>query len=72
MLMFYHSFTLTWIPEYYTIRIRLIRQENNEMHPDFVNEMYRWALECKRTQLFTRREISLTFQIFNSCGGSRI
>ncbi|EFX79020.1 hypothetical protein DAPPUDRAFT_305015 [Daphnia pulex] len=26
-------------------RIRLIRQENNEMKPDFVNEMYRWALE---------------------------
>lgn len=26
-------------------RIRLIRQENNEMNPDFVNEMYRWALE---------------------------
>nr|QST15059.1 CYP362A6 protein [Diaphanosoma celebensis] len=26
-------------------RIRLIRQENNEMKPDFLNEMYRWALE---------------------------
>ena len=29
-------------------RIRLIRQENNEMKPDFINEMYKWALECKR------------------------
>ena len=27
-------------------RIRLIRQENDEMKPDFINEMYRWALEC--------------------------
>ena len=27
-------------------RIRLIRQANDEMKPDFVNEMYRWALEC--------------------------
>ena len=27
-------------------RIRLIRQENNEMKPDSINEMYRWALEC--------------------------
>nr|QST15058.1 CYP362A5 protein [Diaphanosoma celebensis] len=26
-------------------RIRLIRQENNEMKPDFLNELYRWALE---------------------------
>nr|QST15060.1 CYP362A7 protein [Diaphanosoma celebensis] len=26
-------------------RIRLIRQENNEMKPDFINELYRWALE---------------------------
>ena len=28
-------------------RIRLIRQPNDEMSPDFLNEMYRWALECK-------------------------
>jgi hypothetical protein len=33
-------------------RIRLIRQENNEMKPDFVNEMYRWALECKHSYRF--------------------
>ena len=28
------------------IRIRRIRQPDNEMKPDFLNEMYRWALEC--------------------------
>ena len=30
-------------------RIRLIRQENNEMKPDFLNDLYRWALECNLT-----------------------
>jgi len=24
----------------------MIRKENNEMKEDFVNEMYKWALEC--------------------------
>ena len=28
-------------------RIRLIRLENGEMRPDFLNEMYKWALECE-------------------------
>lgn len=28
-------------------RIRLIRPEDNEMKDDFMNEVYRWALECK-------------------------
>ena len=28
-------------------RIRFIRQENDEMKPDFLNEMYKWALECE-------------------------
>ena len=30
-----------------TYRIRLIRPESNEMNDDFLNELYRWALECK-------------------------
>ena len=34
------------IAEEFVDRIRLIRQANNEMKPDFINEMYRWALEC--------------------------
>ncbi|KAI9565465.1 hypothetical protein GHT06_009257 [Daphnia sinensis] len=33
------------IAEDFIDRIRLIRPENNEMKPDFINEMYRWALE---------------------------
>jgi hypothetical protein len=36
------------IAEEFIDRIRLIRQPNNsEMRPDFINEMYKWALECK-------------------------
>lgn len=34
-----------------TNRIRLIRPGNNEMKPNFHNEMYRWALECKYTKI---------------------
>lgn len=36
------------IAEEFIERIRSIRQPNNEMKPDFINEMYRWALECKQ------------------------
>ena len=32
-------------------RIRLIRLPNDEMKPDFLNEMYKWALECKFVDL---------------------
>jgi hypothetical protein len=36
------------IAEEFIDRIRLIRsKDNNEMKPDFINEMYKWALECK-------------------------
>lgn len=27
-------------------RIRLIRQPDNEMKPDFIFQIYRWTLEC--------------------------
>ncbi|XP_046635706.1 probable cytochrome P450 49a1 [Daphnia pulicaria] len=36
---------LSEIADDFVNRIRLIRPENNEMTPDFLNEMYRWALE---------------------------
>ena len=32
-------------------RIRRIRPENNEMGSDFLNEFYRWALECESVHL---------------------
>jgi hypothetical protein len=38
---------LQYTNNFYLHRIRLIRPENNEMTPDFLNEMYRWALESK-------------------------
>ncbi len=38
---------LSEIADEFVERIRLIRQENDEMKPDFLNELYRWSLECK-------------------------
>ena len=35
----------------YSIRIRYIRLDNGEMTPDFINELYRWALECKSLKI---------------------
>ena len=43
----YHLSVLGNIASDFIDRIKSIRQENNEMKPDFVNEMYNWALECK-------------------------
>ena len=42
-------------------RIWLIRQENNEMKPNFINEMYRWALECKFPFTKVQNILSLYF-----------
>lgn len=44
---FHYAPVLGQIADEFIDRMRLIRSENKEMPHDFLNEMYRWALECK-------------------------
>ena len=33
------------------------------MRPDFINEMYKWALECKKTNHDEGKKFSLLFHL---------
>ena len=52
-----------YLPCHLHFRIRLIRLENDEMPENFVNDLYRWALECKCTGTFNK----FGRKIINTC-----